>query len=550
MTTCFFARAKDRLIALTILFVSGLLTGCGGEPAPDSVSKLQFATLSGDVQLKTTAPASLQAFAAARFLDHASWGPTLADIQQVQRLGLEGWINQQINTPSSQIGTPSFITTFDPFGNPAAEEFARYWVQLQAHDLSMAGPDQLRQRVAWAIFNFIPVQSRPYGDAIYYNLLSSHAFGSYRNLLKSITLDPGMGFFLNNNQNKLREPNENFARELMQLFSIGLVMLNPDGSPIRDSQGMPLQTYSPTDVTAATRALSGWSNHWEENLPQSNFANFGKPMRAYEEHHDKGEKKLLGTVLREGQSAEQDLNQVLDLLMAHPNTAPFVSTRLIQNLVSSDPSPQYIQRVATVFRSSSGNLGETVKAILLDPEARRGDDPKIKPSGGRMKEPLLHTISLLRAMGCRAMVRNVENLNEPIWISQNRFVPGTVFGFVSPFHRAPQSLTLAPEQRLLNTSELSRRAGNLSRYIRDGGEKQFTDAGCELGLLTAAANASDEHLIRLLSERMFKGAMPAALQNGARQLLKAPETASRPPLEKAMNLVDVLSITPSYGVIQ
>ncbi|MDP4678719.1 MAG: DUF1800 domain-containing protein, partial [Burkholderiaceae bacterium] len=315
------------------------------------------------------------------------------------------------------------------------------------------------------------------------------------------------------------------------------------------SQGMPLQTYSQADVTAATRALSGWSNHWEENLPQSNFANFGKPMRAYEEHHDKGEKKLLGTTLRAGQSAEQDLNQVLDILMAHPNTAPFVSIRLIQNLVSSDPSPEYIQRVAAVFQVSSGNLGDTVKAILLDPEARRGDNPKIKPSGGRMKEPLLHTLGLLRAMGCRAMVRNFENPNEPIWISQNRFSPGSVFGFVSPFHRAPQSLTLAPEQRLLNTSELSRRAGNLNWLIRNG-EKQFVDAGCELGALTAAASTSDEHLIQLLSERMFRGAMPVVLQSGARQLLRDPETASKPPLEKVISLMGVLSITPSYGVVQ
>lgn len=550
MTPCFFTIAKDRLRALTVVFIASVLAGCGGEPAPGSVSKLQFATLAGDVQLKTTEPASVSAFAAARFLDHASWGPTLADIQQVQRLGLEGWISQQLNTPSSQIGSPSFITTFDPFGNPAAAELARGSVQLQAHDLSMAGPDQLRQRVAWALYNFIPAESgQPYGQAIYYNLLNSHAFGSYRNLLKSITLDPGMGFFLNNNQNKAQEPNENFARELMQLFSIGLVMLNTDGSPIRDSQGMPLQTYSQADVTAATRALSGWSNHWEENLPQSNFANFGKPMRAYEEHHDKGEKKLLGNTLRAGQSAEQDLNQVLDILMAHPNTAPFVSIRLIQNLVSSDPSPEYIQRVATVFRASSGNLGDTVKAILLDPEARRGDNPKIKPSGGRMKEPLLHTLGLLRAMGCRAMVRNVENPNEPIWISQNRFFPGSVFGFVSPFHRAPQSLTLAPEQRLLNTSELSRRAGNLNWLIRNG-EKQFVDAGCELGILTAAASKSDEHLIQFLSERMFRGAMPVVLQSGARQLLRDPETASKPPLEKVISLMGVLSITPSYGVVQ
>lgn len=527
-----------------------ILTGCGGSGDSGPGPTIQFVTQSGQVELKTSTPSNVSAYAAARLLDHASWGPTPQSIQEVQRLGVLGWVNQQVNTPSSQISTPSFVTDFEPFSNPAAAELARGWVQLQAHDLAMAGPDQLRQRVAWALYNFIPVGSgQPYGEAIFYNLLHSHAFGSYRALLKSVTLDPGMGFFLNNNQNTEKEPNENYARELMQLFSVGLVMLNMDGTPIRDAQGTPVQTYSQADVTAATRALSGWTNHWEEDLPLSNFANFGKPMRAEEWRHDKGEKKLLGITLRAGQSPEKDLDQVLDILMAHPNTAPFVSIRLIQNLVTSDPSPAYIQRVATAFKTSNGNLGETVKAILLDPEARQADDPRVRSTVGRMKEPLLHTLGLLRAMGCRTMVRNFENPNQPIWISQNRFHPPSVFGFVSPFHRAPQSLTLAPEQRLLNASEIDRRAGHFNWLARNG-EKQFNEAGCELGLFSAAANQSDEHLLKLLSERMFKGAMPAALQNGARQLLAAPETASKSSVERVFSVIGVLSATPSYGVIQ
>jgi uncharacterized protein (DUF1800 family) len=360
-----------------------------------------------------------------------------------------------------------------------------------------------------------------------------------------------MGVFLNNDQNRADRPNENYARELMQLFSVGLVRLNIDGSIQRDATGKPLETYNQSDVTAATKALSGWDRNWHEKLPPTNWGNFGVPMRppAWKDAHNFEQKRLLGTVIPAGQSIEADLESVLNILVNHPNTAPFVSRRLIQSMVSSNPSPQYLARVSQVFVSSKGNLGQVVRAILLDPEARAGDNPAQQiRTVGKIKEPVLHMTNVLRAMGCTSAVIDRNNPNNPFTAhSQNIYSAPNVFGYFSPNHKAPESLTPAPEQKLLDTGAFNSRSGSLGWQMEN--PQTFIDAGCDLEVFRQAANESDEKLLQLVNVRFFKGAMPQPLREGAKNLFS--QVLNNDPTDrKITNLLGVLTTTPTYGVVK
>ena len=542
--------AWQRLAGLW-LFAALALSGCGGNSDAPVTPRLEFATLSGQVNLSPTPPGDLSAYAAARLLEQASWGPTPSAIQEVQRLGIEGWIDRQLSLPASTLNAPDFVINHDS-NNLAEMDLAWIWRDRTLVDLGISGPDQLRQRVSWAIFNYIPITgSQVYGDITYFNALQTHALGSYKSLLKAVTLHPAMGHFLNNNQNTADQPNENFARELMQLFSVGLVLLNQDGTVKRDSSGKAIETYTQIDVREATRALSGWDSDWQKDLPTSNFGNFGKPMipRTWPSNaHDTGQKQLLGQTIRANQSIERDLDQLLDILVSHPNTGPFVATRLIQHLVASDPSPSYVARVAQVFARTNGDLSQTIRAVLLDPEARHSDVlGRQTPRIGRMKDQLLFSTGALRALGCRANPMVANNRDKVLRPMVHRGNPPSVFGFFSPFHRAPESLVLAPEQRLLGRGEIGSRSwllGDLSQS-REG----FVQAGCEIALFEQAASESDDSLLALVNNRFFRGSMPPPIQRGARDLL-ATELADKSPGQKTSGLLGALLLTPSYGVVK
>ena len=546
---CLTLRLRQRISTLT-LFTALALVGCGGNSDAPVTPRLEFSTLKGQVNLSSVTPTSVSAYAAARFLEQASWGPTPQAIEEVQRLGIEGWLDRQLATPPSVLNAPGFVINHDS-NNPAESDLARIWRDRALIDLGISGPDQLRQRVSWAIFNYIPITgSQPYGDITYFNALQSHALGSYKSLLKAVTLHPAMGQFLNNNQNTADQPNENFARELMQLFSVGLVLLNADGTVKRDSSGKAIETYTQIDVREATRALSGWHHNYDPDLPTSNGGNFGKPMipRTWPSNaHDAGQKQLLGQTIRANQSIDKDLDQVLDILVSHPNTGPFVATRLIQHLVASDPSPSYVSRVAQVFARTNGDLKQTVRAILLDPDARNSDVlGRQTPRTGRMKDQLLFSTGTLRALGCRAvpMVSHWDNAVRPV---TGRESPPSVFGFFSPFHRAPESLVLAPEQRLLGRSEINSRGWLLSNLERS--REGFVQAGCEVALFEQAANESDESLLTLVNNRFFRGSMPPPIQRGGRDLL-ATELADKSSSQKTSGLLEALLLTPSFGVVK
>lgn len=529
---------------LTAVLLGLSLLACQDTSSPDALA------LSGQVGSAGGSQAKLSHYAASRLLDQASMGPSPASVAQVRTLGAQAWIDEQLKTVPSQIVTPPALYNFD---NNDREATDRAWSYKDGkmYGLLIGGQDQLRLRTTWVLSNFLVVSTRKidvYGASEYFNTLQRQAFGSYADLLRAVTLSPAMGRYLDNDANNNQQLNENFGRELMQLFSVGLVKLNPDGSVQRDAQRKPIETYSQKDVIEATRALTGWE--WAEaNLrrPGSNFANYGKPMVPRPGSHDTGAKTVLGKTIPAGQTAAQDLDSLIEILVQHPNTAPFVSLRLIQGLTTSEPSPAYLARVAQVFTQTRGQLDKVITAILLDAEARQGDDPaRSSNSFGRIKDPLQLHVAVLRGLECQAAVRdrnNPESYWKP-WGHEILHAP-SVFNFQAPNHRSPNSQLLAPEQKSLSATEFGRRVGDPSWRLER--ETELAEAGCQLEPFKAAAAQGDQALAQLIGERYFRGTIPASTAKGLIDGGKNFWNRSNP-MALTGAFLDIALITPGLGV--
>ncbi len=329
----------------------------------------------------------LPAGAAARFLDQATWGPTPASIAQLQQMGIPTWLKAQFALNTSNIPNQPILTSA---GLP---NYDIHPVQAAFFQNTVRGQDQLRQRVAFALSQIWVVSAgggvpHAYAYPPYWRLFRDNAFGNYRDLIHALTLNPAMGRYLNMANNNKANPakntsaNENYARELMQLFTLGLTELNADGTPVLDKNNAPVATYNQAVVTNMAKVLTGWTYPTAPGAtPKNNNPEyFIGQMIAVESEHDTSAKTIFGGItIPAGQTAEQDLESLLGALMAQPTMAPFVSKQLIQHLVSSNPSPQYIARVSSVFKNDgngvAGNLQAVVTAILTDAEARAGDDP-------------------------------------------------------------------------------------------------------------------------------------------------------------------------------
>lgn len=362
---------------------------------------------------------------AARFLTQATFGPTEADVALLQTNTYERWINAQLALPPThhmpyvQARRAELMARDDNDGWQMPRQEA--WWQH-----ALAAPDQLRQRMAWAlsqilvISQFGALDSAHLGTTLYYDQLLDHAFGNYRDLLETVTLSPMMGTYLsmmrNQKPNPLtgHEPDENYAREVMQLFSIGLSMLHPDGSLQLDAQGMPIPTYTQADIVGLAHVFTGWSAHfdpadpprWDDGSLADPYGWFFwgwddlRPMSFYPEFHDTQDRSIVGgTLIPAGTNGVARLEAALDALFNHPNVGPFLARQLIQRFVTSNPSPGYIFRVASVFNNNGagvrGDLGATLKAVLLDPEAR-GHAVRTSASHGKPAEPVLRMTRLLR----------------------------------------------------------------------------------------------------------------------------------------------------------
>lgn len=368
---------------------------------------------------------------AVRFLEQASFGPTPAAIAEVEPLGREYWMAQQANLPASPID--EVATTNE--------------VMSQVFLNMYGGQDQLRQRMIFALSQILVVSANKniYGPELvpWVRLLSKHAFGNYRSLLRDASLSPSMGKYLDlansRKSTATTSPNENYARELMQLFSIGLVQLNQDGSVKLDAQGQPIPTYDQHSLREVARALTGWTYPTAPGATPASTNNeyFVGLMEPRPQNHDTGAKTLPGgVVIPAGQTVTQDLDSVIDALVEHPNTAPFISLRLIRSLVTSNPSDEYVQRVADKFVDNGngvrGDLWAVLKAVLTDSEAT-----SVPAAGhGHLKDPILHVTSLGRALGAQ-----VTNPNQFMYLlrdlGQQVLTPNTVFSFYSAMAPLP-----------------------------------------------------------------------------------------------------------------
>ena len=426
--------------------------------------------------------------AVARLLAQASFGPTRAAIDYVQVLGIENAIEQQLRL----LGEPhlDYVTQYSN-GSEREARHDIWWLD------AVYGVDQLRQRVAFALSQIFVISdtgytlsNSQYGVTHYYDQLRELAFGNYRDLLETVTLSPMMGRYLSMLQNArgdeagITRPDENFAREVLQLFSIGLTVLELDGSPryAPDSEGRPrpVPVYTQNNVEEFARVFTGWNyagaSRWD--VPLFTGEDIINPMEPFEDYHDTGAKQLLTypddlpSIARDipaGGSARDDLDMALDNIFYHPNVGPFISTQLIQRLVTSNPSPAYIARVATVFNDDGsgvrGNLGAVVRAILLDSEAREPD--VTDPGYGKLREPVLRLSHLWRAFSVTPGEQSQHgelNVYSPqltrleLATGQAPLRSPSVFNFYSPGHSPSGILEnaglVAPEFEILTDNNL------------------------------------------------------------------------------------------------
>lgn len=380
-------------------------------------------------------------------------------------MGYEAWIDDQMTKPASlQLPFLQNLQATDP-----KPFFQRHPDRVDIwFRNALNGEDQLRQRVAFALSEIFVISQLgatfdvPYGMADFYDILAVNAFGNYRDLMEEVTLHPSMGVYLSMLGNEKPNPtlnirpDENYARELMQLFSIGLVELNNDGTEKLDGFGQPIPTYDQAIIEGFAHVFTGWTYTGFADLRQAfpTFLNQVEPMALYANYHDTEAKLVLnGETIPAGQTGEQDLDAALDNIFAHPNVGPFVSIRLIQRLVTSNPSPGYVNRVANVFNDNGsgvrGDLGAVVKAILLDPEARPTMPMEID---GKIKEPLLRFTQLWRAYDAQSDSGRYPFVFAYIVFGQGPQQSPSVFNFFSPFYSPPGEIRnsglVAPELQI------------------------------------------------------------------------------------------------------
>ncbi|TMP25809.1 DUF1800 domain-containing protein [Pseudoalteromonas rubra] len=412
---------------------------------------------------------------AAMLLHQGTMGPTLEEVNAATGMSEEQWLADQMALPATYHSP--LLENYPDRDTPYQINRIDAWWKASLH-----ADDQLRQRVAFALSEIFVVsdannalKGEPEGMLAYYDLLLEHAFGNYRSLLEAVTLSPVMGTYLSHLGNEKADPernirpDENYAREVMQLFTIGLEMLNQDGTVKLDEGNQPIATYSQQEITGFARVFTGWtfafSARW--NRPSRNFS---LPMQAFPEYHSALEKTLLnGVVIPAGVGPEESMQMALDNLFNHPNVGPFISKQLIQRLITSNPSAQYVERVAEVFNDNGngvrGDLSAVVRAIYLDDEARRYGS--VLTYQGKIKEPLLKGVQMWRTLNAHSEEGNYFTWNLDDRYGQGPMLSPSVFNFFRPDHQ-PAELSaqglFAPELQIANDAAM---IGTLNQQYSD-----------------------------------------------------------------------------------
>ena len=511
---------------------------------------------------------------AARFLTQATFGPKMADITSLQTKGFDTWLSEQLALPAdSHLAYVDRLVQAEPtksFYDEAMME--TFWNQ------TVKGNDQLRQRVSFALSEFFVVSFNSnlsgefYAMASYADMLNRNAFGNFRQLLEDVTLHPAMGRYLDALQNDKedtvtgRQPNENYAREVLQLFSIGLYQLHPDGSLKLGTTGLPIETYDQNIVQGFAHVFTGWSygtftkteNNWKWPPVWNNGSQFWRvPMETWPNHHSTLAKTLLnGATLTAGQTPQKDLQDALDNIFNHPNVGPFVARQLIQRLITSNPSPAYVYRVTQKFNDNGsgvrGDLKAVIKAILLDYEAR-STDVLANQGYGKLREPVVRLAQLFRVFNysCPCNKIPVYWMDSPVYaLGQNPYRAPTVFNFFEPNHSHPGHVATAglhaPEFQITNEVSITG-ISNFMRYVVFNGfkwdaAKPLTPDFSALSPLAANPTQLADHLNLLLMSGQMSAAMKTTIVNELTKMSASDLT------ERTKEAIHLVVTSPEYVI--
>jgi uncharacterized protein (DUF1800 family) len=550
-----------------------------------------------------------------RFMEQTTFGPTASLESRLRRIGYSTWIAEQTEERRDASGNIRYSTFAYPNiplmsasppsdcdGNPNngvdvpttcfRDRYSMYLLQRWFYREALYGEDQqLRRRVSWALGQMWVVSGRETvqsGRMVpYLKTLDRNAFGNYRNLMEEMTLNPAMGNYLDMAISTRTSPNENYAREILQLFTIGLYMLNPDGTVKLDGTGAPIPSYDQSIVNGFTKVFTGWSFCEVPGTQCPNRTqgalNFIDPMIVVNAaNHDPGTKQVLNypgssSIIPAGQTPEQDMKQALDNIFYHPNVGPFVSKHLIQQLVTSNPTPAYVKRVANVFNNNGsgirGDMKAVVRAVLLDPEAR--GNIKTDPDYGHLREPVLYVTNFLRpfnpaaqanpvaAENCGGMSDGMIN-SVTFTLDQDVFNPPSVFNYYPMDYIIPNTPLAGPEFGIFSTGTALKRPNFVHQMIGPGTggatgitvvptvtAANYTPCGTRIDLARlqplATSDPTGALLVDTLNREMMHGAMSTQMRNYIMTAVQA-ITASDNGLKRARTAVYLVATAPQFQV--
>jgi uncharacterized protein (DUF1800 family) len=556
----------------------------------------------GSFDMPPDAPASINE--ASRFLTQATFGPSITDINYLMAQGIDEWLDEQLAAPAT-LSEPTVEAVVDARtgGGQSVSNTQRlnrlYWQAAYA-------PDQLRQRMAYALSQIFVVSDRSSAvgnDVVplahYQDLLAEDAFSPYSTLLNDVTYNPSMGKYLNAFHNiKARcsgtppnvtctSPDENYAREVMQLFSVGLIMLNMDHTPLLDGMGNEIPTYDQSTITHTAKVFTGFTysdapldppNFYGGNLSffgaYSPMACWGTELFPYDssnmKHDITGDDNTLstpktvlgGATIPPGQTCGEDVLDELAIISAHQNVAPFISRQLIQRFVTSNPSPAYIERVTTVFDTAGNDLGDVIKAILTDAEARTPPNLAAGDAYGKLREPILRLTSLWRAFDAQppapdtygeiAMMANTGFLTN---FGQNALESPTVFNFYMPDYQQPGTFAdnglFSPELQITNESSAYSTANTYYRFTQGaylGMNNPPTDRPLiDLRALEPPLAPDAASIVSAINAKMLYGSMSATM-NAHLTTMVSGFSASTQPAEVAWSAIYLTMLSPEYAV--
>ena len=552
------------------------LAACGGGADSATDSAAQAAAAQSDALGISRVPTVRDA---TRFLTQATFGVRSVDeVGALRELGFNRWLAAQFALEADshlayiEARRKERVARDNPMPRACEEDsYEAMWQQW------LFGKDVLRARMSWALMQIMVISNiapdiRPHAMSSYMDMMNRNAFGNYRQLLEDVTLHPAMGYYLNMLESQKADPaagthpNENYAREVLQLFSIGLVKLKPDGTPQLDANGKTIPTFDESVVRGFARAFSGWSygaldntdpdqfHHHDDNLE----ALWVVPMKAWAAFHSPESKTLLdGTLLPAGQTAEKDMADALDNIFRHPNVGPFISRQLIQRLVTSNPSPAYVSDVAGVFNDNGagvrGDLKAVLRAILLHAQAR-GDDATTRAGYGKLREPVVRFANFLRGLNAssqngRNAIHYLDSADDAL--GQSPLLAPSVFNFYSPSYRPAGALAaaglVAPEFQITTETTVVGSLNFFASLFADGGYGyDASRLRLDTAPLVALAGGDGQALVDRLDALFFNSQMGTQSRDRLLRLIAATPAGDRD--ERVRRALLVTALSPDFVV--